>query len=374
MSFVVLTALLQSAVLAAEPAPRIDPEGDPTLRDVSADGAPTITPHLLVQTWATLYDMDTADQADPAGYGDPEDDIGFKVRRARLGFTGAWGRYDYAMVFGVSSGADPLLSADQNPRVDIIDAWAGYTFGDPGKVTARVSAGSQRVPYGRENLLSTGALVFQERTVASNHLGPFRDAGVLADVRSGGARLRVGAFNGNDSYLGDDDPGLLLAARAEYSQGEDVYSTWGEVESLTLGVAGDFMFNPQFATTTMTYGGDVILRVKGLALLIEGHAAQITPNSDGVTDPSVFATTNQWGGYAQLGYTIGAWEPAARVEIFDDSTAATDNGDLIHVTAGATAHLLDDHLRLGGGYVLRMERGGQSLPNDTVRLWGQVKF
>ena len=52
------------------------------------DFVPTPTPYLLVQSWATLYDQDESTLADPSGYGDPEDDIGFKLRRARAGFTG----------------------------------------------------------------------------------------------------------------------------------------------------------------------------------------------------------------------------------------------------------------------------------------------
>jgi hypothetical protein len=72
---------------------------------------------------------------------------------------------------------------------------------------------------------------------------------------------------------------------------------------------------------------------------------------------------------------LGRYEDAAkRAAEAADANPDVPFLDLMHVTAGATAHLLEDHLRLGGGYVLRMERGGESLPNDTVRLWGQVKF
>ena len=47
---------------------------------VSAPYAPT--PVGLLQVWGTVWDQDVEPSTDPASYGDPEDDIGFKVRRA----------------------------------------------------------------------------------------------------------------------------------------------------------------------------------------------------------------------------------------------------------------------------------------------------
>ena len=63
---------------------------------------PTPQPTALLQVWATAFDMDEDPQADPAGYGDPEDDIGFKVQRARLGFEGENDRLRYGVVVGTA--------------------------------------------------------------------------------------------------------------------------------------------------------------------------------------------------------------------------------------------------------------------------------
>ena len=52
--------------------------------DVIADPQP----FGLLHMWTTVYDMDENELADPAGYGDPEDDIGFKLRRTRAGISG----------------------------------------------------------------------------------------------------------------------------------------------------------------------------------------------------------------------------------------------------------------------------------------------
>ena len=46
--------------------------------------APKPTPYLLVQSYVTVYDQDEDSLADPAGYGDPEDDVGLKSAELEL--------------------------------------------------------------------------------------------------------------------------------------------------------------------------------------------------------------------------------------------------------------------------------------------------
>lgn len=343
----------------------------------AAEDERVLDPYFLTQVHATVYDMDENAQADTAGYGDSEDDPGFKIRRGRIGLTksavdgdGVTDRLFGAVLLGYSSGGDAILPATS--QVGLVEASFGAVLVDG----VSLSAGMVKVPFGRENLMSSRQLPFQERTVASNHLVSLREVGALADVEKSGARLRVGAYNGNGSLAGDTDPGVMLAGRAEYTLGEgDAYRTFGTVDGLTLGVAGDFYWNQGLATTSMGYGGDLILRVKGLTATAEGHAVSIKPTGTTLDQPGVLADTLRWGAHAQLGYTVAErWEPVVRVEMFDEDTAVSDNGDLMHALAGVNAHLFEDHLKVGGGYVMRMETGGRSVANDTVRLWSQLSF
>ena len=48
-----------------------------------------------------------------------------------------------------------------------------------------------------------------------------------------------------------------------------------------------------------------------------------------------------------------------------------DNGDVANLIAGVTWHGLEDTVRFGGGYVLRIERAGETMRNDSARLWMQ---
>ena len=64
---------------------------------------PEADPYALVHIWTTLYDQDENVLADPGGYGDPEDDSGMKVRRARAGFYGQSDYIRYGASLGFSS-------------------------------------------------------------------------------------------------------------------------------------------------------------------------------------------------------------------------------------------------------------------------------
>jgi hypothetical protein len=330
--------------------------------------AQDLEPTLLTQVWVTAFDQDVDAQADPAGYGDPEDDRGFKLRRARAGFAGQDGDFSYGLVLGMSSGADGLTQSDGT--VGIVDAYAGWQVHRHFQLTA----GVQKVPFGREQMLSSGELVFQERAVTSNHIAPGRELGVLASSGAQGADIQIGLFNGNGSILGDDNDGMMVAARAGYTLGDGPSdSTYGVVESVVVSLGTNLFYDQGTATDTLAYGADLLLRWSGLAVLAEVHLASISPQDSTLDVPEVFSTTDRQGALLQAGWTLGQFEPAVRAEIYDDDKSATDNGDILKVIAGVTAHFNDDRVRAGMAYVHRRELGGQSLSNDSARLFFQMR-
>lgn len=327
---------------------------------------PTPEPTVLLQTWITAFDMDENPQADPASYGDPEDDPGFKIRRARAGFEGANDRLRYGVVFGVSAPYDAVEAEEGGMKVGVVDAYGGFSPVAPLWITA----GLQRVPVSREMLMSARDLVFTDRAVPTEWLSPGRDVGLLLDGTLGPGRLQLGVYNGNGALVGDDSLGKLFAGRLELAIGPgDVYQTFGVVDGLSFGVGADGTLDSDLATSTLGVGGDLILRVAGLAVLAEGRMTRATPTHTDVAEPDVLDATTRIGAMAQVGYTVGDFEPAVRFSLFDDDTAYDDNGDVADLTAGVTWHTLEDAVRVGAGYVLRLERAGASSPNDTARLW-----
>ncbi len=328
--------------------------------------ASELEPTMLTQVWTTVFDQDVDEQADSASWGDPEDDPGFKIRRARIGFVGEDGDFSYGVLVGMSSGFDSISTSEGD--VELVDAYGGWQLSP----TMSLLAGVQKVPYSREQLLSAGELVFQDRSVAATHIAPGRDVGVMLDANAFDGHIQLGVFNGNDSVLGDDNAGFLFAGRASYTiGGEEPTSTWGVTDGFLWSTGSNVVLNQGTSTDELSLGADLLLRTGGLSVLAEGHYSTITPTSTDISAPEVFSGTTRVGGMLQIGYTQGLLEPALRVEYFDDNSAADDNGDIAIIMGGVTAHLSDDKVRAGVGFVHREELGGEAMTNDTARFWFQ---
>lgn len=331
-----------------------------------------------VQAWATLYDQDQDPVADPASYGDPEDDPGLKLRRARVGVRGADHHLRYLVVVGVESPYD-LVQVDPETGVYLVYGTMGISLlHRKDQADVWLDVGRDKVPVGRELLISSSRLVLAERTVMTEWIDPGTDVGAVLDGRTRGennVRLRLGVFNGTDDFTGNKDGGLLTSGRVEFNHGPgNTYRTWGKVESFTFGIGADGWIDDSRATRTVGYGADLMVRVQGLAVLAEARQARYTPTDTTLDVPGVLAPTTRRGAFIQAGYSVGGLEPAVRYGVFDDDASASDSGDVAEAVGGITWHGYEDGLRIGGGYVARIERGGRSYPNDTARLWMQVKW
>ncbi len=337
------------------------------------DFAPQPTPYLLVQSWATVFDQDESALADPSGYGDPEDDVGFKIRRARAGFTGQSDMVKYSIILGMSTPYDGLIShPDQS--IQVVDANVGLRplLGVPLWVTA----GVQKMPVSREQIMSSTDLPLATRAISSNWMVPNRDTGVVArykvDQNNGKALIYAGVFNGNQSLAGDDNAGKMFVGRVDFTVGSaPTLKTYGVVDGITVGVGGDVVYDQGIATDELILGGDLIVRAQGLALLAEVRSGSLTPTDTTLDVPSVLTETEQFGYFAQLGYTVSAFELAARYSTFDDNTALDNAGDAGAIRAGVTWHSPTDSVRVGGGYQKRMETGSDEIANDSAVLWMQ---
>ena len=333
---------------------------------------PEVKPLLLVQTVATLMDQDNKNMADPGGYGDPEDDFGFKLQRVRVGFEGADDTIQYGVTVGVASPYDGVSEAQGAVMdVSIVDAYGGYAPLD----ALWIVGGLQKVPVSRENLMASHQLTFSRRAVSTHWLTPSRDLGVVLDSSWKFLRFRVGAFNGSGDLRGDDNKGKLIAARIEGTFGEaDVYSTFGTVDDLTIAVGTDAWMNNDTAVKSSGLGVDVLVRFEGLALLAEARMAEAEPKEGLIDVPGVFAETKRQGFMTQVGYTVGQLEPAVRVSLFDDDKSVEDVGDVMEAMGGLTWHSKADQVRAGVGYTARIEGGPSTVDNDSIQAWFQLKL
>jgi hypothetical protein len=365
-------SVLTLGLLASAPALAGDGDGKKDDDRVTLP-APQVTG--LLQVWGTVYDQDENPLTDPASYGDPEDDPGFKIRRARIGLEGKEGGARYDLTFGFSSGYD-ALGGPPDTDIQLISASGGLKAAKG----LWIDAGVVKVPTSRSFLMSASELALGDRPVGSNALVPAREVGLTVDGRVGQedgfrGRGRVGVFNGNGALVGDDNAGKMIAARLEgiYGPG-DTYKTFGKVDGFTIGFAGDVVYSADLVTNNLHYGGDVLVRVAGLALLVEGHMSTITPTNTDLDLPGTLGETPRLGTVAQVGYSIKRWEPVVRFSTFDDHTGFDDNGDVALGEGGFVWHGKGDQIRAGALYVTRLELQGQAVQNDSARLWMQLKL
>jgi hypothetical protein len=330
-------------------------------------------PFGLLHMWTTVYDMDENEVADPAGYGDPEDDVGFKLRRARFGIGGKNELTRYRVSVGMSSPFDATLNRGSED-IDLVDAYFSWKAMEG----LWVSAGVQKVPVSREQIMSSSNLVLSERAVASVWMVPNREVGLLGDYTLGmgtsNINIQAGVFNGNGSLLGDDNSGKLYAGRVEYTLGKGVYRTFGKTDKPVIGIAVDGYLNQDIATQELGYGADIIVRASGVSVLGEFRMRSLTPTNTDIDSPAVLSETQQIGYLAQLGYSIGQFEPALRYSYFDDNVDLVNAGDGKELSAGVTWHNKTDSVRIGSSYVLRLEDDSYAVANDTVRLWMMLRY
>ena len=327
---------------------------------------------VLLQSWATVWDQDENPQADPAGYGDPEQDPGVSLQRARLGLEGKTEHLSYAVVIGASAPYDALH--DASTSVKLVDAIVGWKL-DKDAFDLDISMGQQKVPAGREMLIGAHQLLFQERSIHSAWLLPGREAGVIVDAKlESGLRARLGAFNGNGSVWGDNNPGLLGSARLEYAQG-DTYQTYSTKEESAFGVGLSAFYNADLATRELGLGSDLLVRVAGFNLLLDAAYTTLQPADSTLSLPEVMEKTARLGGSLQLSMNVpmsqGTLEPGVRLAYYDDHMDFEDNGDVAALHAGLTWHDAAPGLDLGAGFVHREELQGATAANDTLRLWVQ---
>ena len=327
---------------------------------------------VLLQSWATVWDQDENPQADPAGYGDPEHDPGVSLQRARLGLQGKTDQLSYAVVVGASAPYDALVEGSTS--VQIVDAVVGWHL-DKDAFDLGISIGQQKVPVGREMLIGAHQLLFQERSIHSAWLLPGREAGLIVDAElDSGLRARLGAFNGNGSVWGDNNPGLLGSARLEYAKG-DTYQTYSTKDESAFGFGLSAFYNSDLATRELGLGTDVLLRFSGFNLLLDVAQTTLQPADSTLAVPEVMAKTARLGGGVQLSMNLplsqGTLEPGLRLAYYDDNMDFEDNGDVATLHAGLTWHDAAPGLDLGAGFVHREELQGATAANDTLRLWVQ---
>jgi len=302
------------------------------------------------------------------------DDVGsFRIRRMKTKFDG-W-VYDkdltYELQLNWPDTANPLEDANIN-----------YDF-TQGKKAFQLKAGQYKVPFGRQELTSSGSQEFVDRSIVSAEFARGRDIGVQAWGTPLGGKLdwRVGIFNGaGRTVQRNDNDKYQTNARLTWQPFGDVKYSEGDFDSTDkplFAIAGQYESNERpiaAAGTTPAHtadreivGGDVVFKYKGFFLFAEVFDAS-TNRSGAVSD------FDSDGFHAQAGYFIvpQKLEVALRLAELDPNSDRDD--DEREETGLALGYFFNKHSHKLQADYRQVENQANNQTNDEFRLQYQLIF
>lgn len=320
-----------------------------------------------IQLRYTSEDLDTNSPT-----GGPERDS-FRVRRAETKLEG------WAYTTDLTYEAELNWADTTNSLQDLN---INYDF-TKGKKAFMFKAGQFRVPFGREELTSSGSQQFVERTNVSAAFARGRDIGVQiwGTPHEGRLDWRVGVFNGNGrNATRNDNDDLQLNARLQWSPFGDTKLSMSDFESSDkplLSVAVDYESNVReiaAAGSTAAHqneqtimGYDAMFKFKGFSLFGEVFQRE--------NDRSILSDFDDEGYTLQAGYFIipQKFEVALRVSELDPNTDR-DN-DARSEDAVAVNYFFNKHAhKLQFDYRQLEDEARANSDDKEIRLQYQISF
>lgn len=301
------------------------------------------------------------------------DDVGsFRIRRMKTKFEG-WvynKNLTYELQLNWPDTANPLE-----------DAVVNYDFTN-GKKAFQLRAGQFKVPFGRQELTSSGNQQFVDRSLVVNRFARGRDIGlqVWGTPLAGKLDWRVGVFNGNGRTVSrNDNDEYQYNARLTFQPFGDVRYSEGDFEATDrplFAIAGQYETNERpvaVAGTTPAHnvereivGADAVFKFKGFSLYGEWF--------DSTNDRDVLADFDDGGFVAQAGYFIvpQKFELAARFAQIDPNNDRDD--DEQEERGVAMGYFFNKHAHKLQADYRQVENVATDVTNDEFRLQYQIIF
>ena len=354
---------------AAEAAPDPD-KGDLVVIDA---GTTQLTLLGMLQTQMALLTGDDNLIQD----GDAAEQIGGRLRRARIGLRGwAYGVMDYAL---------SLEGAGETAH--ILDAWIAYRH----FAMANVILGIRKVPFSRFALTSSSRITLAERPMAVNAMAPFRQMGLSVEGTVGRGLLHysAGVYNGferhtnfheghteSPSALGNRVDQLAYAGRVSLQPMGSTGSEMADLDGgkLRVGIGTSYYHNDGTTTRASGWETDLLLKAGGFHLAVEylTDTAEPTQQPD---DPETLPTRlDRMCLVGELGVMIlpSRLGLTLRGEWLDDDTELENEGDAVVMAGGLQYYWHRHHLKAQLDYTHRKELHGVARDNDTLLL--QLQF
>jgi len=315
----------------------------------------------------------------------------FRIRRAKLKIDGwfyrPWLLYEVQTNWpAITGGAVNTLLEDANINWDITK----------GERTFMVKFGQYKVPFGLQELTSSGSQQFVDRSQVSNTYARGRDTGIQLWGRLLGHKIewRAGAFNGNGltRTINDNDefqynarllfqPNGVVPLAAGLGNSGPLFSEadFESTDKPIWAIGLNYEKNDFFRTTTGTdlrddvYGADAIFKFKGFCATGAYFWREREPEPAANGTPGTKFDSN--GFYAQAGYLLGAkrqWEVVGRYGSFDP-TSLTGGNDQTEVRGGLNYYYVKHALKVQADFG-RLKNKANGVENDEFRIQTQFLF
>jgi phosphate-selective porin len=302
----------------------------------------------------------------------------FRIRRAKFKIDGwfykSWMQYEFQANW-------PAVNTSGNPGAMLEDANLNVDL-TKGKRRFHAKIGQFKVPFGRQELTSSGSQQFVDRSQVSNQYARGRDIGAQLWGSLGGNtwEWRVGLFNGNGlTQSADNNTGKQVNARLMWQLGgRNVGYSESDFESADkplFALAANYEHNDFHRATTGNdlqddvFGFDYSFKFKRFSSVAEYYVRERSPETG--------AEFNSDGYFVQAGFFLNKgrnWEIAARYGSFDPSDLVSGN-DMREVRGGLnwfyanTRHNFKVQADFG-----QLENKATGVQNQELRIQTQFIF
>jgi hypothetical protein len=324
---------------------------------------------MLLQTQIAFYvGSQSAIQFD-----DPADQEGFRVRRARFGFSGRVLKdITYYIAIDLKDTVLAAFGGDKGPEIlDASVVWDRFR-------AFRITVGLDKIPLSVYQLMSSSHLELIERPLYTNLLAPSRRVGATAsgsiDIGPGQLRYAAGMYNGSEGVTsGNRLAGISAVGSLQY----DIFRPAASFvpKSFGVSVGGAYMFDDGTAVKAHRASGNLQVQGAGVRLVAELLYEKSNPKDVPSTDP-VAGEVVRKGVAADL--SVFLWRPylqfAFRYEYFFDNDALPTFGQQRLLSGGLNVYFYGDRFKLQINYIHRDEVSGPVVENDIFFAQLQVSF
>jgi phosphate-selective porin OprO and OprP len=312
----------------------------------------------------------------------------FRVRRAKFKVDGffykPWLTYELQTNWPALNGANVgALLEDANFNWDISK-----------NKSFQLKVGQYKVPFGHQEITSSGSQQFVDRSQVSNTYARGRDAGVQlwGALMRDKIEWRVGAFNGNSmTRTGNDNDTFQYNARLVFQPNGLIplgtgnsgalhsESDFESTDKPIFYVAAGFESNDFHRTTTAVdlkdkvFSVDTVFKFKGFFATGEFYKRERTPEP--ATAGAAVVKFDSDGWFAQGGYLLDSkrkWEVAFRYGSFDPSSLRSGD-DQTEIRGGINYYYQRHALKVQADYG-RLENKATNVKNDEFRIQTQFIF